>query len=236
MADVDRQRRLATAVAAAGAPRLPAARSRSTTRSCAGFTKRLVFSSLDAWCRRSSRASLSYEAERRMMRSRSPGFVNTAEARKRIPSAAAVRALGGPAHRHEPVRTCSIPRRRWHDLAIRTARALARRRRGTTDPRRGRWPEAERADRRCDPALDRDGRPTDGPVDEAWYWAAPLLLDQREDPAGTTAWLGRRGLADRWSRRRAAARMPRTHSGLTTSRRRGGSWSIRASSAGCPTT
>ena len=33
-------------------------------------------------------------------------------------------------------------------------------------------------------AADRGGSALTGPVDQRWYWAAPLLLDQRRHPAG----------------------------------------------------
>src|ERR1039457_5734493 len=41
--------------------------------------------------------------------------------------------------------------------------------------------------------------PTAGPEDEAWYWAAPILLDLRLDRAGTEQWLGQRSLPALWT-------------------------------------
>jgi hypothetical protein len=41
--------------------------------------------------------------------------------------------------------------------------------------------------------------PTLGPEDEAWYWAAPILLDLRLDRAGTQQWLGQRSLPTSWT-------------------------------------
>jgi hypothetical protein len=41
--------------------------------------------------------------------------------------------------------------------------------------------------------------PSDGPVDERWYWAAPLLLDMALDPAATRNWFEQRRLAAEWS-------------------------------------
>lgn len=38
-----------------------------------------------------------------------------------------------------------------------------------------------------------------GPVDEAWYWVAPILLDLRADPKRTRDWLMRADAAERWS-------------------------------------
>jgi hypothetical protein len=162
----------------------------------AGFTKRLVFSSW-SMVPQVIATLVSYEAERQMMRSRSPGFVNTTEARKRIrpllrfgrsegrltgmsllnllyPSPALAR-LGDPHTLGRSLDGAAAPPA-LEDVLARAERAIAATIRPLTQ-----------------------GRSTDGPVDEAWYWAAPLLLDQREDPAGAAAWLGRRGLADRWA-------------------------------------
>jgi len=162
----------------------------------AGFTKRLVFSSW-SMVPQVIATLVSYEAERQMMRSRSPGFVNTPEARKRIrpllrfgrsegrltgmsllnllyPSPTLAR-LGDPHTLGRSLGGAATPPA-LDDVLARAERAVATAIRPLTR-----------------------GRSLDGPVDEAWYWAAPLLLDQREDPSGTAAWLGRRGLADRWA-------------------------------------
>jgi hypothetical protein len=40
---------------------------------------------------------------------------------------------------------------------------------------------------------------TDGPVDERWYWAAPLLLDRKLKQAATLAWFQQEDLAHAWS-------------------------------------
>jgi hypothetical protein len=40
---------------------------------------------------------------------------------------------------------------------------------------------------------------TDGPADERWYWAAPLLLDRKLRPATTLAWFQQEHLAAAWS-------------------------------------
>jgi hypothetical protein len=39
---------------------------------------------------------------------------------------------------------------------------------------------------------------TTGPDDERWYWAAPILLDRREEPEATRQWFGDADLANRW--------------------------------------
>lgn len=41
--------------------------------------------------------------------------------------------------------------------------------------------------------------PTEGPIDERWYWAAPLLLDQILEPNATRAWMNQSDLAQRWA-------------------------------------
>ena len=41
--------------------------------------------------------------------------------------------------------------------------------------------------------------PTKGQKDEAWYWAAPLLLDLQESPDSAIAWLGQDQLASLWA-------------------------------------
>ncbi len=40
--------------------------------------------------------------------------------------------------------------------------------------------------------------PSDGEVDERWYWAAPLLLDLARDPTSAKAWLDQANLATQW--------------------------------------
>ena len=43
------------------------------------------------------------------------------------------------------------------------------------------------------------GCPTDGPADEAWYWAAPILLDQLEDRDEMQEWWEQDRLLSEWS-------------------------------------
>ncbi|WP_254547382.1 C-terminal helicase domain-containing protein [Halomarina pelagica] len=62
---------------------------------------------------------------------------------------------------------------------------------------------ADRIESRLQPLLDRvphDSLDTGGPHshDEAWYWAAPLLLDLENYETAITAWLGRSDLASLW--------------------------------------
>ena len=43
-----------------------------------------------------------------------------------------------------------------------------------------------------------------GPVDESWYWAAPLLLDQKHHRTETHRWFGQPNLAEDWAGGQAA--------------------------------
>jgi hypothetical protein len=56
------------------------------------------------------------------------------------------------------------------------------------------------AAQRLRPLLDRitAGAPTDGDVDERWFWAAPILLDLEDSPDDTRRWFGQAHLAERW--------------------------------------
>jgi hypothetical protein len=162
----------------------------------ATFTKRLVFS---AWTMvpQILATLISYEVERRMFRLRGPGYVNTTEARRQIrpllrfgrsdgrltgmsllsllyPSPALAR-LGDP-----------------HALGARVARQ------GGVADLATVLHDAEVAIRRALRPLVA-GRPHGGPVDDRWYWAAPLLLDAAGDHGATAGWLGRRGAAERWT-------------------------------------
>jgi hypothetical protein len=157
------------------------------------FTKRLVFSSWTVVPQ--VIASLtSYEVERRMMRSR-PGrhsyegyqqqnqLLRFSSAQGRVTTMSlfaimypspSLAALGDP-----------------HEISIAKG--------GAVEP-----PDLEgvlaRAELRISRALAPivRGRPMDGPVDERWYWAAPLLLDQL-DGSWAERWLRRWGVHERWT-------------------------------------
>jgi len=64
-------------------------------------------------------------------------------------------------------------------------------------PRSSELIEAVKADlaTRLGPVL---RRASPGPVDENWYWAAPLILDARADPELIRAWLGRPAASAAW--------------------------------------
>ncbi|MDA8620795.1 DEAD/DEAH box helicase [Planctomycetota bacterium] len=161
-------------------------------QSAAGATKRLVFSSWTVVPRALS-ALLSYEVERRAAQSEDPGAVNTAEARdRRRPLLRFQRSDG---------RLTGMP-----VLGLVCPSAVLAR---VGDPRRhrrlagGRLERSELLDRvRAELRVDLDqvtaGAPQDGPVDEAWYWAAPILLDKRAS-GGASAFWDLNDLEVRWS-------------------------------------
>lgn len=162
-----------------------------------GFTKRLVFSS---WrlVPRAIAACLSYEAERRMIGRTGEG-ANTPEARRKhtqllrfgrsdgrltgmpvlalmYPSAFLARACD-PAH-----------------LAKLSADG-----KGVASGDIGRV--LREAETLIDVALRRlpSATVSDGPEDERWYWAAPLLLDRALEPAATKKWFAQEHLAEKWA-------------------------------------
>lgn len=164
------------------------------------FTKRLVFS---CWkvVPKVIAAMLSYEAERLMTMSSAPGMLNTAEERKKrrplLRYAVSDGRLTGM-----PVLGLIYPSEflAKHcdplDLASRVAAAGL--------------PEADLvldlAILRIQHELSLLDRyrtaPKEGPEDESWYWAAPLLLDAHSDPQGSKRWwTDARGedLASAWS-------------------------------------
>ena len=160
-----------------------------------GFTKRLIFSSWQV-APQAIACLLSYEAERRMVRKGHKRRVNTAEARQRqrgllrfardsrnqerlvgmpvfgllYPSPTLAR-LGDPL-RIGAGRNDGLPSRA--DVVDTVKAALAK---------------------QLAPLLRRR---KDGPVDENWYWAAPLLLDARADSELVTEWLDRPGAQRAW--------------------------------------
>lgn len=153
----------------------------------ASFTKRLIFSSWNVVPDAVS-VMLSYEAERQMMLSRDPSARNSAEDRARLRGLLSIRLRDD-----EPAAMSTFS-------LLYPCVTLAQ----LTDPldiaRHLGAPEVEvdlaeiraEATRRLEPELARVTRraPTEGPVDQRWYWAAPLLLDrQRRTHDATNDWL-----------------------------------------------
>jgi len=160
-----------------------------------GFTKRLVFSSW-RFVPRAIASLLSYEAERLMVGRTGEGL-NTADARKRRgrrltfsraenggPAAMSTLAILYPssflARACDPVHLAAecLREKSTPELAEVLGAAVT---------------QIELALRRL-PAGDDDG-----PIDERWYWAAPLLLDAALEPAATRLWFEQTNLADIWS-------------------------------------
>lgn len=163
-----------------------------------GFTKRLVFSSWQVVPKAVS-AILSYEAERQMMVSFEERAQNTPEARRRR---SPLLRFG----RDSDGRLTGMPA-----LAIvYPSMALAR----LGDPLmyfrehgdEGGLPTAEDMTawigeriQRILASIGADQPAGAGPADEAWYWAAPILLDLAEDPVATRSWFDQRDLPKIWS-------------------------------------
>jgi hypothetical protein len=162
----------------------------------AGLTKRLVFS---CWrvVPKAVSAVLSYEAERRMIRSFRKKARNTPEARKKRrpllrftfkggrPTGMPVLALIYP---------CRALARRFDPLALVADAPGAN---GTTLADLVRRVESQVAELLA-PLVERQAA-KGGPVDEAWYWAAPLLLDLGHDRAATVSWFEQPDLAQLWA-------------------------------------
>ncbi|MGC4091632.1 MAG: helicase-related protein [Polyangiaceae bacterium] len=160
-----------------------------------GFTKRLVFSSW-RFAPRAIASLLSYEAERLMVGKTGEGL-NTAEARKRRgrlltfsraegggPGAMSTLAMLYPssflARACDPLHLAAESR--GESVAPQLADVMA-----------AAVTQIELALRRL-PAGSEGG-----PIDERWYWAAPLLLDAALEPAATRLWFDQSNLADIWS-------------------------------------
>ena len=157
----------------------------------AGFTKRLIFSSWRV-APRVIAALTSYEAERRAIRSFEKHATNTPEARKRR------RGLLRFAKKDD--RLAGMPVLALLYPCVTLAREC--------DPLKlliaAQLPEFSRAvdsiQTKIDELLvDIIPRGTGKAVDEAWYWAAPILLDLRFDKRRTKQWLSQYNLAQVWS-------------------------------------
>lgn len=161
-----------------------------------GFTKRLVFSSWNV-VPEVIASLVSYEVERRMVKEGRRKYKNTADDRKRVrpilrfgvkdgkptgmslfgilyPSPTLAR-LGDPLALSREAGGSAVPAPREAVLALAEKRI-----------RRALRPTVQ-------------GRPTDGPVDAAWYWAGPLLLDALGEADWNRRWMSRRLIAEAWS-------------------------------------
>jgi hypothetical protein len=152
-------------------------------------TKRLVFSSWTV-VPQAVASVLSYGAERRMMRERDPKASNTPEARRRIrPLLQFRRANGRPA----AMSTFGLVY-----PSVTVARLTDPFELSTPAQRVGSVPSpdaicelaTERLSRQLAPIL--KGFPADGPVDDDWYWAAPIILERRLDSEALKSFFQRR--------------------------------------------
>jgi hypothetical protein len=161
----------------------------------AGFTKRLIFSSWQV-APQAIACLLSYEAERRMVRKGHKRRVNTAEARQRQRG---LLRFARDSRNDErlvgmPVFALLYPSPTLARLGD-PLRVVAARDGGL--PTREELIEAvkDQLGRRLRPLL---SQAQDGPPDENWYWAAPLLLDAYANPDLIDGWLGRPGAPSAW--------------------------------------
>ncbi len=163
------------------------------------LTKRLIFSSWTV-VPQAVASVLSYEAERRMIRTRHRDLGNTIEERRKMRTLLGFRRVGDRAAAMSTF------------LLMYPSPALAK----LTDPlvigtsanRGGRTQSAEQVVRaaadRIRPALAqvlRQRSADEGPIDEDWYWAAPLLLDRAFASTAQAAFFSRadRDLARAWT-------------------------------------
>jgi hypothetical protein len=163
------------------------------------FTKRLIFSSWRLVPRAIS-SLVSYEAERRMVGRVGEG-ANTREARKRRPRLLEFKRSDG--------RLSGMPVLALMYPSSYLARACdpAHLAKAAADGRSVSEVDVDvvlrEAEANIEVALGRLKVPhvSDGPEDERWYWAAPLLLDQVLEPVATNAWFGQANLAALWAGR-----------------------------------
>lgn len=161
------------------------------------FTKRLVFS---CWrvVPKAIAAVLSYEAERLMIQTFQKKARNTAEARKKrrallrftfskgrptgMPALALVYPCQWLAERFDPLKLARPEGAPC--LPLPTEQTLKR--------------VSEQINAALADEIERAAK-MPGPVDEAWYWAAPLLLDRRHHFAELDRWFAQPTLAKLWS-------------------------------------
>jgi hypothetical protein len=168
----------------------------------ARFTKRLVFSSWQV-VPKVIATMLSYAAEREMIRHNDPDAENTPEARVRrrglLMFARAETGTDGQKRlTGMPVLAMLYPSLvlgRSYD-PLRVAQELKQ---------NGHWPSLDAVAQRIRSGIAADlrslvgDRPTSGPEDQNWYWAAPLLLDMASFPTATRAWFQRANLPQIWA-------------------------------------
>lgn len=159
------------------------------------FTKRLIFSSWRVVPRVIS-TLLSYEAERLMMRSIEQSPENTPEARRhRRPLLRFARTDG---------RLTGMPVLGLLYPCVTLANECDPLRLVSESQQSTPLPTSAEAVGLMKTRIERllkklDAKRTKGPEDEAWYWAAPILLDLQFDQQATREWFSQEGLAEIWS-------------------------------------
>jgi hypothetical protein len=157
------------------------------------LTKRLIFSSWHV-VPKAVAALLSYEAERRMAGVSESERPNTLEERKKR------QGLLRFARREGTLANMPVLGLLYPGIVIAEAGdplAIAR--------EQGEWPAYEtilaKAEERVRTALDALPalQDADGNVDEAWYWAAPILLDLDRHPDAAKRWLRQADLPGAWA-------------------------------------
>jgi len=165
-------------------------------------TKRLIFSSWRV-VPKVLAAMLSYDAERRMITADEPGARNTQEERKKwTPLLRFGRSEGRPSG-------MSLMNLVYPSIKLAELESL--------DPLfylyssqiQGQRPDSletvldkiqSSIERFCMSSLKRYQTDLTGPVDETWYWAAPILLDLHSRTEKAASWLTRSDLAAIWSK------------------------------------
>ena len=167
------------------------------------FTKRLVFSSWSVVPQVIS-TLVSYEVERRMMRSRSSKFKNSK----------------GAYQDHTPLLRFGRTGDRLTSLSLLALMYPSPVLADVGDPLEissnlGGGEEPPTLDAVLAVVKDRlraamapltKSRPMSGPEDESWYWAAPLLLDDAAEGDWAAEWLGRRHAHEAWTGREGVER------------------------------
>jgi hypothetical protein len=150
-----------------------------------GFTKTLVFSSWNV-VPKAITAMVSYAAEREMMTSGGASPENTPEARARFSPLLRFAREGGA-----PLLALVYPSFTLARLGAEVQRAVS-----------ADVPTLEQVlvavEERLRPLLDQLPNEPVGREDEAWYWAAPALLDRLEVEDATTNWLEDPKLTRQW--------------------------------------
>jgi len=154
----------------------------------AQFTKRLVFS---AWwvVPQAIATLLSYEAERRMVRSGGRNWRNTAEARRRVRPLLRFQRQGerlGGMPSFALMYPSPALARLGDPFAIARSLGAAKRLPSLDEALSVAERQIERSLRRVLPARGTQS----GPIDERWYWAAPILLDSHDANSRNVEWFG----------------------------------------------